>query len=294
MQPTEKIWMDGKLVDWKDANVHILTHSLHYGSGVFEGIRCYKTQKGPAVFRLKEHIDRLFFSADVMGMKLIYSKDEISKAILETIRANKQQECYIRPLIYYGDGTMGLNPEKVPVKVSIAVWPWGAYLGDKPVSVKTSSKMRIDPRTTEVSAKICGHYTNSIMANLEAKKQGYDEALLLDYKGYVAEGSGENIFMVKKNKLITPALGTILPGITRAAIIKIAKDLGYEVEEKDFTLEELKNADEVFFTGTAAEVTSINKIDEKLYNTNQITKTIKDKFFEIIDKAEPEEWFAFV
>ena len=215
MDEVDKIWMDGKLVPWKDAKVHVLTHTLHYGLGVFEGIRFYETPKGPAVFRLKEHVDRLFDGAEKSFMKVPFSKEEISKAILETIKVNGTKAGYIRPIFFYGYGKMGLDPHGAPVNCSIAIWPWGSYLGDEAVKVKTSSFMRIHPKTTHAECKICGHYVNSIFASCEAKAEGYQEALLLDYEGNIAEGPGENFFIVKDGKILTPKLGNILQGITR-------------------------------------------------------------------------------
>ncbi len=299
MDEADKIWMDGKLVGWKKANVHILTHTLHYGGGVFEGIRFYKTKKGPAVFRLNEHIDRLFFSAKSIHMKVPYKKEEIKKAILKTIKTNKVKQGYIRPLIYYGYGVMGLKPDKSPVNVAIAVWPWGKYLGSGKIKVKISDYIRIHPRSSITNAKICGHYVNSILATMQAKQAGCTEALLLDYEGNIAEGPGENIFLVKDSKLITPPAANILPGITRDSITKIALDQGLEVDEITITPTQLKEADEVFFTGTAAEITPINQVDDKVINNNktgQITGQLQKIFYSIVngENKRYENWLTYV
>jgi len=309
LQPTKYIWMDGKLVLWKNAKVHVLTHSLHYGSGVFEGIRCYNTIKGSAVFRLKEHVDRLFRSAKVVNMKVPFSKKQISNAILKLLKKNKIKACYIRPIIFYGYGMMGLDIRKAPVNVAIIVWPWGKYLGES-VKVKVSSFIRIHPYSTDASAKITGHYINSILAGLEARKQGYHEALLLDYKGDVAEGPGENFFFIKNNlfkkkvdqkgkikaTIYTPKLGNILPGITRDAVKKIAKELKLKVVEKDLHVNEIKKADEAFFTGTAAEITPISKIDKTKLKIGPITKQIQEKFYKIVNAQDKKyiKWLSFV
>ncbi|OHE60330.1 MAG: branched chain amino acid aminotransferase [Thermodesulfovibrio sp. RBG_19FT_COMBO_42_12] len=286
---TEKIWMDGKFVDWDNATVHILTHTLHYGLGVFEGIRCYETKKGPAIFRLDEHIDRLFNSARIFLMDIQYPKEEIRDAIIKTIRVNKIRECYIRPLVYIGYGAMGLYPKENPVSVSIAVWSWGSYLGDKGlkngIKVKTSSFIRNHVNANMARGKVCGYYVNSQLAKKEAILCGYDEALLLDTEGYVSEGSGENIFIVRNGVLKTTPLTSILEGITRDSIIEIANDEGIKIIEKRFTRDEVYIADEAFFTGTAAEVTPINKVDGRIVGTGRpgkITKRLQSIFFEIV------------
>lgn len=299
MEELKKIWMDGKFVDWQEANIHILTHTLHYGGGIFEGIRAYKTNKGPAVFRLPEHIDRFFYSASALEMEIPFSKQEIKQAILETIKINQIEECYIRPIAFFGYGKMGLNPKGAPVQTAIAVWPWGAYLGGKEtISVKISKYIRLHPKSTIADAKITGHYVNSILSSLEIQKAGFDEALLLDYEGYVAEGPGENIFIVKNNKLYTPPLGTILDGITRDSVIEIAKDLGIKNQEKKITVKELKSADEAFFSGTAAEICPIGKIDNTLINNGkmgEITEKIKDLYQKIVHGKEEKyfHWLQF-
>jgi branched-chain amino acid aminotransferase len=299
MDETEFIWMDGKLVPWKDAKVHVITHTLHYGGGVFEGIRCYETDKGPAVFRLKEHVDRLYYSANAFKMNVKYTKEEFTKAILETIKANKLKGGYIRPLIIFGYGKMGVNPGDVDVNCSIAVWPWGKYLAAEKVNVKTSKYIRIHPKSTVADAKICGHYANSILASIEIAEGGYTEALLLDYKGDVAEGPGENIFIVKDGKLITPPLGTILKGITRESIMQLAEDQGIEVEEKSIKLEDIYDADEAFFTGTAAEVTPINTLDDKDIGDGEpgpITIKLRKIFLDIVHgkNEKYKDWLTYV
>jgi len=296
---TKKIWVDGKFVDWEKAKIHILTHSLHYGGGVFEGIRAYETEKGPAVFRLKEHLKRLFFSSSVLGMKIPFSRKEIEKAIIDLIKINKVKQCYIRPLVIFGYGVMGLYPKKAPINVIISLWTWKKYLG-KNLKVKVSKFIRIHPQSTVVEAKICGHYVNSILASIEAKKEGFDEALLLDYKGFVAEGPGENIFLVKNKKILTPKKGSILPGITRDTIITIAKQkLNLKVEEKEITLKELKNADELFFAGTAVEVSPIVQVDKTIISDGkegEITKKIRELYQRIVSGKESRylKWLEFI
>src|SRR3989344_1099010 len=278
MDATKYIWMNDKLVNWDEAKVHVLTHILHYGSAVFEGIRCYNTSKGKAIFRLNDHIKRLVKSANFLKMNIPYSNEILLNAVVKTVQANEVSECYIRPIIYYGYGVMGLNPSKAPVDVSIAVWPWNNYLGDNPSKVMASSYIRIHPDSTNVKAKVSGHYVNSIIANLEAKDKGFDEALLLDYMDHVAEGPGENIFIVKDNVIYTPELGSILPGITRKTIVRLAKDLGYDVVKTELELIDVIDADEVFFTGTAAEIHPIIQVDDTVINNGKIGEvTIKLK-----------------
>jgi branched-chain amino acid aminotransferase len=283
MDETEKIWMDGKFVKWRDAKVHVLTHTLHYGMGVFEGIRFYETPAGPAVFRLDAHIDRLYRGAETCFMKVPFSKEEFTRACLETIRVNKLREGYIRPIIFYGYGTMGVSPSGCPVSCAIAVWPWGKYLGEGEVKVKVSSFSRIHPKCTHADCKICGHYVNSIFASAEAKRAGFTEALLLDCEGNIAEGPGENLFIVRKGIIRTPPLGKILPGITRDSVIALAKDLGYKVQEEDLRLSDLKGADEAFFTGTAAEVTPIAQVDDHRMKKpfGEVTRRLQEEFFAI-------------
>jgi branched-chain amino acid aminotransferase len=286
IQETSKIWMDGEFVDWADAKVHVLTHTLHYGLGVFEGIRCYRTAEGPAVFRLPEHVERLFKSAHISAIRMPYSQKQFSEAILETIRINELEEGYIRPLVYIGYGAMGLYPGSNPVKCSVAVWPWGAYLGDeglaKGIRVKTSSFTRQHINISMTKAKVCGHYVNSIMGKVEAVEDGYDEALFLDWGGNVSEGSGENVFIVRGGKLKTPPLNSVLEGITRQSIFDIAAAEGIEVREDNITRDELYSADEAFFTGTAAEVTPIREVDRRTIGEGKpgpVTEKVKNRFF---------------
>lgn len=300
---TDKIWMDGKLVDWDRATVHVLTHTLHYGLGVFEGIRCYETRKGSAIFRLDEHIDRLFSSAHIFLMDIPYSKEEIRDAIIKTVKANKIRECYIRPLVYIGYGDMGLYPKGNPINVSIAVWPWGAYLGDKGlkegIKVKTSSFIRNHVNANMTRGKVCGYYVNSQLAKKEAISCGYDEALLLDTEGYVSEGSGENVFIVRNGLLKTTPLTSILEGITRNSIMKIAYDEKIRVVEERFTRDELYISGEAFFTGTAAEVTPIREADGRVIGKGmpgKITKRLQSIFFDIVKgkNKKYESWLTKV
>lgn len=286
---TEKIWMDGKFVDWDKANIHVLTHSLHYGLGVFEGIRCYETDKGPAIFRLDEHIDRLFNSAHIFLMDIPFSKSEIRDAIIGTVKVNRMKECYIRPLVYIGYGAMGLYPKENPVNVSIAVWPWGAYLGDAGLTdgirVKTSSFIRNHVNANMTRGKVCGYYVNSQLAKKEAILCGYDEAILLDTEGYVSEGSGENVFIARNGLLKTTPLTSILEGITRNSIITIAEDEGIRTAEERFTRDELYIADEAFFTGTAAEVTPIRESDSRIIGNGKpgaMTGKLQSIFFDVV------------
>lgn len=296
---TKKIWFNGKFINWNDAKIHVLTHTLHYGGGIFEGIRAYQTQKGTAVFRLKEHIDRLFYSAKILEMKIPFSSKEIQKAILELIKINKIEECYIRPIAFFGYGIMGLSPKDAPINLAIALWPWQNYLGDKPIKVGISKYIRIHPKSTMVEAKICGHYVNSILAGLEAKKQNVQEVLLFDYQGNVAEASGANIFIVKNKKLFTPSVGSIFPGITRDSILQIANNLGIETKEKNFSLKDVKLADEAFFVGTATEVCPIGEIDGVMINNRkigEITQKLKTSYQNIIHGKEKKyfKWLTLV
>lgn len=290
MERVDKIWLDGRFVGWDEANIHILTHTLHYGLGVFEGIRCYRNEEGTSfVFRLKEHVDRLFDSARIVQLEVPFSRDEIGKAIIETIRVNNLKECYIRPIVFLGDGSMGLFPRNNLVRVAIAVWPWGAYLGEegitKGIRVKISSYTRLHVNANMTKAKVCGNYVNSILAKREAVSAGYDEALLLDADGYVCEGSGENIFMVKGGEIKTPSLTSVLRGITRDSVITIARDKGIRVVEDRFTRDELYTADEAFFTGTAAEITPIREVDGRVIGEGRpgpITKALQTTFFDVV------------
>ncbi len=289
IKTTEKIWMDGRFVDWDNANVHVMTHTLHYGLGVFEGIRCYETKGGPAIFRLKEHVERLFKSAHIFLLAIPYSEKAIEDAIIKTVKINKVKECYIRPLVYIGYGAMGLYPKDNPVRVAISVWPWGTYLGDdglkNGIRVKVSSFIKNHVNSQMSRAKACGYYINSQLAKKEAISLGYDEALLLDTDGYVAEGSGENIFIVRNGRLKTTPLTSVLEGITRDGIMKIARDLKIAVIEERFTRDELYIADEAFFTGTAAEVTPIREVDGRVIGegrAGKITKKLQSIFFDSV------------
>jgi branched-chain amino acid aminotransferase len=289
LQATEKIWMNGSFVKWDDAQVHILTHSLHYGTAVFEGIRCYKTGAGPAVFRLHEHVDRLFDSAHIYQIEIPLTREAVSEAILETIRVNKIDACYIRPLVHIGYGAMGVYPKENPIHVSIAVWPWGSYLGEdglkNGIRVKISSFTRPHVNATMVRSKTTANYANSLLAKREALKDGYDEALLLDTDGYVAEGSGENVFIVRKGVIKTPPLTSILEGITRDAIIQLAMERGMRLVEDRFTRDEFYIADEAFFTGTAAEITPIREVDNRTIGKGKpgpVTKELQAAFFDIV------------
>jgi branched-chain amino acid aminotransferase len=289
LQTTEKIWMDGTFVPWNDAKVHVLAHTLHYGTGAFEGIRCYKTATGSAVFRLREHVDRLFGSMHILQMDCPFTREQVSDAILETIRVNKIDACYIRPLAFIGYGAMGVFPKENPVNVIIAVWPWGSYLGDEGmkngIRVKISSFTRPHINATMVRAKAVANYANSLLAKREALKDGYDEALLLDTDGYVAEGSGENMFMVRNGVVKTPPLTAILEGITRDAVMQLARERGMKMVEERFTRDELYLADEAFFTGTAAEITPIREVDNRKIGAGRpgpVTKALQAAFFDIV------------
>ena len=303
LQATEKIWMNGSFVKWEDAKVHILTHSLHYGTAVFEGIRCYKTNAGPAVFRLQEHVNRLFDSAHILQMDIPFTREAVAEAILETIRVNKIDACYIRPLVYIGYGAMGVFPKENPVQLSIAVWPWGSYLGEEVIKngirVKISSYIRPHVNTTMVRAKTTANYANSLLAKREALTDGYDEALLLDTDGYVAEGSGENVFMVRKGLLKTPPLASILEGITRDTIMQLAVERGMRLVEERITRDELYIADEAFFTGTAAEITPIREVGRRQIGKGTpgpVTQALQAAFFDIVQGRDSrhEDWLTYV
>lgn len=302
MQPTKavkKIWMDGRFVSWKEAKIHILTHTFHYGGGAFEGIRFYQTKYGRAIFRLQDHLDRLYHSAACLKMKVPYTQKDMKKAIIKLIQINKMKEGYIRPIIYYGYGHMGVSPLGNPVNVAIILWQWDRYLGTKPVRAKISPFIRIHPKSTFPEAKICGHYVNSILASIDAHSNGYDEAILLDYKGNVAEGPGENIFIVKNNTLVTPPLDNILNGITRRSIIEIAKKEKIRVKEKKISKRVLLKADEVFYSGTAAEISplmSINDTNIKKPVPGLITKKMKMIFTKAVHAEIPayHKWLTFI
>lgn len=304
VEKAKKIWIDGKFVDWDDANVHILTHTLHYGLGIFEGIRCYACEDGrSAVFRLPEHVERFFHSAHSMFMKIPFSQKEFSQAILDTLRTNEQKAAYIRPLAFIGEGAMGLHPQNNRVRVSIITWPWGAYLGEegltKGIRTKVASFTRHHPNILMTKTKTCGNYVNSILAKLEVTKDGYDEAIMLDPDGYVAEGTGENIFIARRGVLRTPPLTSILPGITRNCVITLARDLGFAVLEERFSRDDLYVADEAFFTGTAAEITPIREVDQRTIGEGlpgPLTKKLQDTFFQVVrgSKAEYGHWLTYV
>lgn len=300
----DKIWFNGQLVDWDDAKIHVLSHVIHYGSSVFEGIRCYQTAKGSAVFRLDEHVNRLFDSAKIYRMEIPYTQAEISEAILETIRVNQLAACYIRPVVFRGYDNLGVDPMECPVDVVIAVWEWGEYLGEAAlkngVSVCTSSWNRMAPNTFPALAKAGGNYLNSQLVRIEANMNGYDEGIVLGTDGLVSEGSGENLFVIKKGSIYTPASNfAILPGVTRHTAITLIRDLGMRVEQRGIPREFLYIADEVFFTGTAAEITPIRAIDQVPIGCGKcgpITAQIQKGFFAVV-RVEVEDrhgWLTFV
>ena len=298
-----KIWKDGKLIDWRDATIHVLTHTLHYGMGVFEGVRAYKTDRGTAIFRLQEHTQRLFNSAKIFQMAVPFDQQTIAQAQLEVVLANQLDSCYILPLIWIGSEKLGVSAKGNTIHVAIAAWPWGAYLGEdglaRGIRVKTSSFTRHHVNVSMVRAKASGWYVNSILANQEAVTDGYDEALLLDVDGYVSEGSGENVFIVKAGKLYTPDLASCLDGITRDAIMTLARDFGIPVIEKRITRDEMYCADEAFFTGTAAEVTPIRELDNRTIGSGSrgpITEKLQATFFDIVQgkNAKYGEWLTHI
>ena len=296
-----EIWMDGQFVDWRKANIHVLTHTLHYGMGIFEGVRCYETGSGSAIFRLKDHTQRLLNSAKIFQMNIGYSKEELMQAQLETVRRNRLKSCYIRPIVWVGSERLGIATNNNKIHMAIAAWPWGAYLGEeglaKGIRVKTSSFTRHHVNVSMVRAKASGYYINSILAHQEVCGMGYDEALLLDTEGYVSEGAGENLFIVKSGRLFTPDLASCLDGITRDSVITIAKDFGIEIVEKRITRDEIYCADEAFFTGTAAEVTPIRELDDRSIGEGQrgpITEKIQACFFEAVSGRAPkyQSWLS--
>ncbi|HET6794740.1 MAG TPA: branched-chain amino acid transaminase [Acidimicrobiales bacterium] len=300
----DKVWMDGELVDWQQANVHILTHTLHYGTGVFEGIRAYSTSQGPAIFRLTDHIRRLFDSARIFMMDIPFTPDQLVDATKETVKVNNLDACYIRPIVYLGYGEMGLNPLPCPVRVAIAVWPWGTYLGDDAIAhgvrMKISSWRRHDPNVMPPAAQGTGMYINSSLAKVEALKAGYDEAILLSPQGYVSECTGENIFVVRNGRIFMPPTSAgALEGITQASVVTIARDLGYEVEEAHLLRSDLYIADEAFLTGTAAEVVPIRSVDDRLVGPGDpgpITRAIQETFYSTIkgDVDQYKDWLEHV
>ncbi|CAM3240579.1 branched-chain amino acid transaminase [Cupriavidus taiwanensis] len=298
-----KIWMDGKLIEWRDAKIHVLTHTLHYGMGVFEGVRAYKTPEGTAIFRLKEHTRRLFNSAKIFQMAMPFDEATLEAATREVVRANNLESCYIRPIVWIGSEKLGVSAKGNTIHVAIAAWPWGAYLGEegmeRGIRVKTSSFTRHHVNVSLVRAKASGYYINSILANQEATGLGYDEALLLDTDGYVSEGSGENVFIVRNGVIYTPDLASCLDGITRDATLTIARDLGIEVREKRITRDEMYCADEAFFTGTAAEVTPIRELDDRIIGEGRrgpVTRQIQDAFFAAVGGTDEKykKWLTSV
>ncbi|MBI2312217.1 MAG: branched-chain amino acid transaminase [Betaproteobacteria bacterium] len=297
------IWYDGKMVPWREATTHVLTHSLHYGLAVFEGLRAYKTVQGTAIFRLKEHTDRLYNSAHIYMMKIPYDRQPLMEAQKEVVRANKLESCYVRPIAFYGSEKMGVSPKGAAVHVAIAAWPWGAYLGaeglEKGIRVKTSSYARHHVNVSMCRAKYSGTYANSILANLEATEHGYDEGLLLDVDGFVAEGSGENLFVIKDGRIYEPEIASALVGITRASVIQLAKELGYDVTSKRLTRDDVYIADEAFFTGTAAEVTPIREVDGRVIGSGTrgpMTTRIQSLFFDCVagKSRNHVDWLTYV
>ena len=304
MPKSERIWFNGELVPWDEARIHVLSHVVHYGSSVFEGIRCYGTAKGPAVFRLEDHVGRLFDSARIYRMEIPWGRDEVAAAILETIRVNQLQACYVRPIVFRGYGSLGVDPFPCPVDTVIAVWEWGEYLGEEAleqgVSVCTSSWNRSAPNTLPNLAKAGGNYLNSQLVRMEANSNGYDEGIVLSHDGLVSEGSGENVFLVKNGEIHTPASHqSLLPGITRHTAITLARDLGLEVQSGAIPREFLYIADEVFFTGTAAEISPVRAIDKIPIGSGRrgpVTERLQTRFFETINgEAEDRHgWLTFV
>ncbi|MDP2822766.1 MAG: branched-chain amino acid transaminase [Sulfuritalea sp.] len=297
------IWYDGKLVPWRDATTHVLTHSLHYGLAVFEGLRAYKTVSGTAIFRLGEHTDRLFNSAHIYRMPMPYDKATLIEAHKEVVRSNQLESCYLRPIAFYGSEKMGVSPRGAATHVSIAAWPWGAYLGEegleKGIRVKTSSYSRHHVNVNMARAKFAGTYANSILANMEATDDGYDEALLLDVDGFVAEGAGENLFMIKDGVIYEPEIASALMGITRNTVITLAAELGYTVVSKRLTRDDIYIADEAFFTGTAAEVTPIRELDNRSIGSGSrgpITAKLQSLFFDVVNGKVPAHagWLSYI
>ncbi|MDY6911373.1 MAG: branched-chain amino acid transaminase, partial [Chloroflexota bacterium] len=303
-EKAQRIWLNGNLIPWDEARVHVLTHALHYGTGVFEGMKCYDTAEGPAIFRLRDHIQRLFNSAKIYQMPIPYSVDELCAVSKETVRVNGFKACYVRPIAFYGYGEMGVNPRKNKVDVSCVVWEWGAYLGDEGIEngirVMISSWQRIDSRAIPTQAKATANYANSVLAKLEALDCGFDEAIMLNSNGMLCEGSGENLFIIKDGTLITPPPSAgALPGITRGSAIKIAKDMGIPFESRDLLREELFLADEAFLTGTAAEITPIKEVDGRVIGNNgrgQLTAQIQAKFFDVVQGKDQKyhDWLDFI
>ncbi len=303
IEESRYIWMNGELVPWQEARIHILSHVIHYGSGVFEGIRCYRARQGPAVFRLRDHIRRLFHSAKAYFMEIPYTQEELQKACVEVVRANGLEECYIRPIVYRGYGEMGLNPLSCPVEVAVAAWRWGRYLGrafEEGARVIVSSWRRISSETLPATAKACGHYLNSQLAKVEAVKAGCDEAIMLNVDGYVSEGTGENFFIVRDGVLYTPPVeASILPGITRDTVMRLASDMGYRVVERFMSRGEIYTADECFLTGTAAEVVPVVVVDGRPVGDGKpgpVTRRIQEAYLRVVrgEDSRYEDWLTYV
>lgn len=304
VEKAKSIWLDGKFIPWEEARIHLLTHSLHYGLGVFEGIRAYHCTDGrTAIFRLKEHVQRLFDSAHIMQMAISYTPPEIEAVCAEILRVNEQKEAYLRPLVFVGEGVMGLHPQNNPIQVAIISWFWGAYLGDeglkRGIRAKISSFSRHHVNVMMTKAKATGNYINSILAKREATQLGFDEAILLDTDGYVAEASGENIFIVRNGLIKTPPLTAVLPGITRDAIITLARDHGFQVQEEIFSRDELYLADEAFLTGTAAELTPLREVDTRAIGAGKpgpVTQQLQDIFFAVVkgEDSRYQKWLTYI
>jgi len=302
MTEAKVIWMDGKLVPWGEANVHVLTHALHYGMGVFEGLRCYKGESGSYIFRLQEHTRRLFKSAHILRLNIPFTEEELNEATIETVRANELEACYIRPIAFLGYGAMGLYAPDNPIQVSIAAWSWGSYLGEEGlvsgIRVQTSSFSRHHVNASMTRAKASGYYINSVMAKMDAKSAGFDEALLLDVSGYVSEGAGENLFIVRGGVIETPPLSSMLDGITRSTVLSLAKEKGYEVVQRPLTRDDVYTADEAFFTGSAAEVTPVREIDFRAIGDGKrgpVTEALQTAYFDVVHgRAGHDEWLTEV
>ena len=303
MEPSEKIWMDGQFVAWNDAKVHVLTHTLHYGLGAFEGIRCYKGRNGSGIFRLQEHVDRLFESAHIAMLTMPYDKKQVTEAIVETVRTNRLEACYIRPLVYIGYGVMGLYPGDNPIRLAVAAWKWGTYLGEdaltKGIRAKVSSFTRHHVNIAMTRAKISGQYVNSILAKCEVKASGFDEAIMLDPEGYIAEGTGENIFVVRRGRVKTTPLTSILEGITRDSVMVLARERQIPIGEERLTRDDLYVADEVFLTGTAAEITPVREIDGRRIGSGAagpVTRQLQAAFFDVVrgDDSSHAAWLTRV
>lgn len=303
MKESKFIWFNGKMVKWHEAKIHVLSHALHYGSGVFEGLRCYSTSQGPAIFRLQDHVHRLVESWRIFGEELAYSEKRLCQAIIETVKANKLKECYIRPIIFLGYDRMGLNPEGLPVQIAIAVFEFPTYLGKDAVKngirANVSSFARMNPNALMTKAKCTGNYINSVLAKRESADQGFEEAIMLDSQGFVSECTGENIFLMRKGKLITPQSATVLEGITRESIMEMAENLKIPVHEETITRDELYSADEVFLTGTAAEITPVIEIDRRAIGSGKpgkITQKLQSEFFSIVRGENPKykKWLTLV